>query len=626
MRACGTRPWFNAARRYLLTESSTAVTSSRTRIAVFLLLATATGWAKKGGPIVYRNTGPDVAYAGSKSCAGAGCHEELSRKHSQTPMGSSMAPANSPPELARVQRPITVFNQKLNRYFEVFREGSDLYQSEYALDETGKTLFKTRERLEYVVGGRLTGYTYIIRRGPYLFEAPLSFYNKTQEWDLSPGYETADVGFSRPVLAGCLACHNGQPESVPKRDGMYRDPPFRFGEFAISCECCHGPGQLHNQELAKRHGRRSRKVDTSIVNPARLSARLADDICMNCHQGGHTRILQPGKDYLDFRPGTPLYQTVAVFKLPLKKEQRAEADLLEKLPPVRGSMATPLWWKNSSLEMSKCYQASHGQLRCITCHVIHNPPTAENRVAYYREKCLTCHPDASCRLPLKERMQQEPANDCVGCHMAKKAVAGIAHSDDTYHRIVRRAGQALPESAFEQPTPDLPGLLCLNRPKGEPSDPIPLLTKLLGYAEVMVKEPSLREYYLATLKELSASAPDDPQVLATLGHKALAEGDNARAADYLSRALERGAEYPTAYVELGEALSRAGRVEEAAKVLERGVADWPYVALLQKSLVLRCITLKQYQRAHELMKRYVELFPEDSFMRDMLAKVEGGRP
>jgi hypothetical protein len=407
---------------------------------------------------------------------------------------------------------------------------------------------------------------------------------------------------------------------------MYRDPPFRFGEFAISCECCHGPGQLHNQEMAKKRRRPSQKVDTSIVNPAKLLPRLADDICMNCHQGGHTRILQPGKDYLDFRPGTPLYRTAAIFKVPLKKEQRAEADRLETVTPVRGSMATPLWWKNSSLEMSKCYEASRGQLTCITCHVIHNPPTPANRVVYYRGKCLTCHTESGCRLPLKERMEREPANDCVGCHMPRKPVAGIAHSDDTYHRIVRYAGQPFPESAFEEPSPDLPGLICLNKPKDESGEPIPLLTKLLAYAEAMGQEPQLREYYLATLNELSKSAPDDPQVLAALGQKALTDGDSARAAEQLSRALERGAEYATTYLHLSEALTRTGRTEEAAKVLEDGVTAWPYAALLRKFLVLRYITLKQYPHARAAIKEYVELFPEDSFMRDLLHKLEEANP
>ena len=88
-------------------------------------------------------------------------------------------------------------------------------------------------------------------------------------------------------------------------------------------------------------------ISTSIVNPAELPPRLADNVCMNCHQGGHTRILQPGKDYTDFRPGTPLDLVSAIFKLPLDPDQREEADKAQTQAPVRGSLEMPSWWKNS---------------------------------------------------------------------------------------------------------------------------------------------------------------------------------------------------------------------------------------------------------------------------------------
>jgi len=67
-------------------------------------------------------------------------------------------------------------------------------------------------------------------------------------------------------------------------------------------------------------------------------------------------------------------------------------------------------------------------------------------------------------------------------------------------------------------------------------------------------------------------------------------------------------------------------VEESAEVLERGVAAWPFSSEIQKALVLRYVTLKQFPQADEVLKRYVALFPEDTFMRSMLAKVEGRNP
>jgi hypothetical protein len=537
-----------------------------------------------------------------------------------------MTPANTPAELARVPRTVTVYVKNLDRYFQVARVGSDVYQSEYQLDEKGNKVFSATNKLDYRIGGPLTGYTYVIRLGDWMFEAPLSYYLRNNQWELSPGYEAMDFAFSRPITSGCLACHNGQPEGVPNRDGMYRDPPFRFMDYAIGCECCHGPGQLHVEELTQHPELSRRKVDDSIVNPADLPPRLADDICMNCHQGGNTRVLQPGKNYLDFRPGTRLYETTAIFKLPVTVAQRAELDRMENLPPQRGSLATPLWWKNSNMEMSRCFHDSNGQLRCITCHVIHQRPTEENKAAFYRERCFTCHNNDSCKLPLESRMKQTPANDCVGCHMPRKPTAGIPHSNDTAHRIVRRAGQPYPDYAFDEISPDLPGLVCINRRGADATRPIPAVTKLLAYADVSQKVPSLSRYYYDLLEQLKQSAPDDPTVLCALGRTALEQKDDAGAVDYLSRALQKGGDYASTYVDLGEALAGMGRVEEAAQVLEKGAAAWPFARDIQKSLVLRYLTLKQIPKAHEALRRYVALFPEDAFMQEALAKLEGRRP
>ena len=592
-----------------------------------ILLGSCCAWAQSGSSNAYRNLSPGVSYVRSTSCAGSACHEDICRSYARTPMGRSIAPANAPSELEKVPRRITIFKPKLNRYFEVFRQGPDLYQSEYQLDDKGQTVFKSTHRLDYVVGAGLTGYTYLFRRGQWFFEAPLSYYSENHQWDLSPGYEGKDIGFSRPVNAACLACHNGQPEPVPRRDGMYQDPPFRLGEEAISCECCHGPGELHVKEMIQRPRRSTAGIDTSIVNPARLSPSLADDVCMNCHQGAEARILQPGKSYLDFRPGTHLYETLALFKRPVNEEERAEANRLETLPPVRGSMETPLWWKNSSLQISKCYLASQGRLTCITCHSIHHPPTPENQVAYFRAKCLTCHTDGDCNLPVAERMRQQPANNCVGCHMEKRAVAGIAHSSDTKHRIVRLAGQPLPDIVFRQPTPDMPGLLCLNKPQEDSKDPVPSMTKLIAYQEVMKRDPSLHDYYLDVLGQLSKSAPQDPVVLVCLGMKELLEENNyPRAAEYLSQAIERGGEEPTTYLYLGQALSRSGRDSEALSVFERGVKAYPYDPPLRAGVAMEYLRLHQKQRALEVMKQQLELFPEDALIRGMMKKVEDSGP
>jgi hypothetical protein len=43
-------------------------------------------------------------------------------------------------------------------------------------------------------------------------------------------------------------------------------------------------------------------------------------------------------------------------------------------------------------------------------------------------------------------------------------------------------------------------------------------------------------------------------------------------------------------------------------------------------LVVQLIAGKQYAKAHEALEQYLEVFPQDDFMRQMLARAEGKSP
>lgn len=79
---------------------------------------------------------------------------------------------------------------------------------------------------------------------------------------------------------------------------------------------------------------------------------------------------------------------------------------------------------------------------------------------------------------------------------------------------------------------------------------------------------------------------------------------------------------PATYQDLAEALARADREADAVATLQHGIALAPYAPPLYKSLALRYIHLKQYAEARKALERYVELFPEDDFVRGLLLKVK----
>ena len=542
-------------------------------------------------------------YVGSKVCAA--CHMNIYRSFSKTDMGRSLSLAANSEAVANLKQRVVVHNDKLDRYFDVHRTSDGVYQSEYQLNADGSDAFRNEQKLAYAIGSGRNGTGYIVQRGGFLFEAPLSHYSRTNAWGMSPGFEATDVGFNRPVLEGCIACHSGIAESVPPGIGEYRNPPFK--QMAIGCENCHGPGALHVAERSRQAPVRG-GVDHSIVNPAKLDPWLADNICMKCHQGPALRILQPGKSYQDFRPGTPLNDTMAIFAAPLGRDEANVSPLLEHF---------------TLMSLSKCYIATKGRMSCLTCHDPHIQPEA-NTVDYFRNKCLTCHVESSCKLPLATRQAQSPPNDCAGCHMPKRSVTIIAHSVLTDHRIVKTKDEPLPTAFFNSSKPLQSGLIHLNAVPGR-ADRIPALTMFRAFAELAPKDAAYRPNYLQSLEQVARTDGDNPQVLSALGWMHLADGpqhDEIKAFDELSRAVAGGTTRAADYEKLADLLSKSGRTPEAISVLEKGIKLTPYEERLYKKLSLVYISDRQFGKALETMRQTVQLFPEDQFMRDLLRKAE----
>jgi hypothetical protein len=321
---------------------------------------------------------------------------------------------------------------------------------------------------------------------------------------------------------------------------------------------------------------------------------------MNCHQGGDTRVLQSGKSYSDFRPGEWLFDTAVIVKQPWHTKEQQERDLLEHY---------------SAMQASKCFRASNGKLGCLTCHDPHIQPRKEAVVSsYYRAKCLTCHSDRSCKLSLTVRTEQSAPDDCVTCHMPKRDVQQISHSSLTNHRIPARPGEPAPAVSQTETA----GLIVVN-PSPKWDGKLPPLLLLHAYGDLANKDPEYRRLYAELLDRSKGTKTKDPFIEAALGHRALSEGRADESIDHLKQAL--ALDNPIVYLELGQALAKLEKSQESIDYLKKGVEIDPYNAVIQKTLILQYINLKSYSEATAAIKQYVEMFPEDQFMRNILARV-----
>src|SRR5262249_30352591 len=86
-----------------------------------------------------------------------------------------------------------------------------------------------------------------------------------------------------------------------------------------------------------------------------------------------------------------------------------------------------------------------------SCHDAHRLPSAEERVSYYRQRCLTCHGEKGCTLALGERQMVTREDSCIQCHMSRFRSADIAHTAATDHRILRRPDVTPPAQPEARP-------------------------------------------------------------------------------------------------------------------------------------------------------------------------------
>lgn len=373
----------------------------------------------------YLNTRPGVRYLGDAACAG--CHADIAQTYRHHPMGRSLVPISElkADDARNGGSPPSFENHGLE--YSVERRGGRVFHQETRRDSGGQIVTRHEEEIQFVLGSGRQGISYLVDRGGFLFESPINWYSRKKRWDLSPGFEVVNYHFDRPIRPGCLYCHANRARSVSGPINRYHTPIFEG--HAIGCERCHGPGELHVSHPAVKGG-----VDMTIVNPADLEPSLRDAVCEQCHLIGDHRVLRAGRREEDFRPGLPF--------------QRFWTVLVQ--PADRTTPDSRFVGQVEQMHESQCYKASQGRLGCISCHDPHQLPSAEQKVAYYRDRCLHCHDSHGCSLPAEIRLKRNQYDDCASCHMPRQTNFDIPHAASANHRIPRSADRDEPSASAKK--------------------------------------------------------------------------------------------------------------------------------------------------------------------------------
>ena len=411
-------------------------------VLILAILATWTWWRRAprssisdprfAAAAVWRNVHPDVQYLGDEACAG--CHAAIARTYREHPMGRSLSPVAATSTLERLDERARNPFQFGPFHYRIENLGTHVFHRETIRDSHDHVVAERSADVHFAVGSGRRGRSYLINQDGNLLISPLTWYPQKGLWDLSPGYERQNLHFTRAVIPECLFCHCNRVEPVASTIHRYQEPIFRG--HAIGCERCHGPGALHVQ--LRRSGQEVVGTDTTIVNPRHLEHARREAVCQQCHLQGEERVLRRGRAHFDFRPGMPL----PWFYVDFVKPPQHQAD-----NKFIGSV--------EQMFASRCFQASQGETKmgCISCHDAHALPKAEQKVAFYRARCLNCHADRGCSLPPAIRLQENQADNCLTCHMPPTG-SEVNHTTITDHRIPRRLSK--PAAPATPPLPPLP--------------------------------------------------------------------------------------------------------------------------------------------------------------------------
>ena len=434
--------------------------------------------------------------------------------------------------------------------------------------------------LMYFVGSGRHGRTYLYEAEGEWFELPINWYARRQRWAMAPAYDDAtSMPAALPVEPNCLHCHATQVEApLPEARNRFAERPFDQG--GVGCSACHGDPSAH---LAGHgHG--------AILNPGKMSVAARDSACVQCHLEGDAVVYRPGRSLAQFRPGDTLSDFAVYF--------------------VRASQAGGGQRASSQYEAllkSACKRGAGDALTCTTCHDPHSEPSAAERVAFYRTKCLQCH-----NSPGMATAHHPEQPDCAVCHMPSRKTADISHEQVTDHDIERapaRGNAGLKQWIEGEELVPVGGVAVGDRELG------------LAYAQRAQKgDNKAGERALGLLQRAEAAGANDEQVHVNLGFLEQVAGDAGAARREYAVALRENPYAAAALVNRAVLDASGGDLAEAVRLLDRLVQADPSQTLAGVDLLKLECGAGEGERASALVERLRVVNPDSVELRPFVER------
>lgn len=526
-------------------------------------------WTLANPPPLERPAG--FPAADEASCAE--CHQEIVAAYAKHPMSRSWRAADREPPDGESLPPDEVVDVRSGYRYQIERAQGKLTIEESVLAPELRWGPGLRVAAEYRIGSGNHASALALRDGELLRLWPVAWFTAERRWRMSPGYEHQNVRFSRPITEACVACHSSDARLRPPTLNRY-DGAVTGG---IGCRRCHGPAQEHVARMRSAAGSPVGQDSIDLVNPTRLSAQRANDVCLQCHLQGIVSLHPAGRGPFTFRPGERL------------AEHRIDF-LVDTDKPAAFGVAS----HGSRMMQSRCYTATGGKLTCIQCHEAH-VPVAEHAPERFDLQCRNCHSHRE-RLPPDAR--HESGTGCAACHMPQRSTREGQHLVFTDHWIRR-----VPEP-FE-PTPSVLEQGVTLRPVA--TEDSGRGQNKLGAACVWLHEAigpqqELLEKGIRLLEGLVRSGRGDGEDAYWLGAALFDAGRATDSVRVLERLLALEPDHHRARFRLALAYRRIGHLELADSALEACLAAAPHWTEPYEPLALAQLKAGRYADAASTLR------------------------